>query len=55
MAAGLIGCSPRTPARRSRRKKRPEDMRAVLGLVEYRDGFRAAVLALDDYLSIWSL
>ena len=27
--------------------KRPEDMRAVLGLVEYRDGFRGAVLALD--------
>jgi hypothetical protein len=28
--------------------KRPEDMKAVLGLVEYRDGFRGAVLALDQ-------
>ena len=28
--------------------KRPEDMRAVLGLIEYRDGFRGAVLALDE-------
>lgn len=31
-----------------RSEKRPEDMRAVLGLVEYRDGFRGAVLALND-------
>lgn len=31
-----------------RSDKRPEDMRAVLGLVEYRDGFRAAVLALNE-------
>jgi hypothetical protein len=29
------------------RDKRPEEMRAVLGLVEYRDGFNGAVLALD--------
>lgn len=27
---------------------KPEEMRAVLGLVEYRDGFTAAVLALDE-------
>lgn len=27
---------------------KPEDMRAVLGLVEYRDGFRGAVLALSE-------
>lgn len=27
--------------------KRPEEMRAVLGVVDYRDGFRASVLALD--------
>lgn len=27
---------------------KPEDMRAVLGLVEYRDGLTAAVLALDE-------
>jgi len=27
--------------------KRPEEMRAVLGLVEYRDGFRGALVALD--------
>lgn len=27
--------------------KRPEDMQAALGLVEYRDGFRGAVLALS--------
>lgn len=27
---------------------RPEEMRAVLGLVEYRDGFTGAVLALDE-------
>ena len=33
---------------RVRSAKKPEDMRAVLGLVEYRDGFRGAVLALDD-------
>lgn len=31
-----------------RSSKKPEDMRAVLGLVEYRDGFRAAVLALSE-------
>jgi hypothetical protein len=31
-----------------RPEKRPEQMRAVLGLVEYRDGFRGAVLALSD-------
>jgi hypothetical protein len=33
--------------------KKPEEMRSVLGLVEYRDGFRGSVLALDgvsDYL-----
>lgn len=37
-------------ARQQRRRsaKRPEDMRPVLGLVEYRDGFRGAVLALSD-------
>jgi hypothetical protein len=28
--------------------KLPEEMRAVLGLVEYRDGFRGAVLALSE-------
>lgn len=28
--------------------KAPEEMRAALGLVEYRDGFRGAVLALDQ-------
>jgi hypothetical protein len=33
---------------RVRSDKRPEDMRAVLGLVEYRDGFRGAVLALNE-------
>jgi hypothetical protein len=33
---------------RVRSTKRPEDMRAVLGVVEYRDGFRGAVLALAD-------
>jgi hypothetical protein len=33
---------------RARSDKRPEDMRAVVGLVEYRDGFRAAVLALNE-------
>jgi len=27
--------------------KRPEEMKAVLGIVEYRDGFKAAVLSLD--------
>jgi hypothetical protein len=32
---------------KARSAKRPEDMRAVLGLMEYRDGFKAAVLALD--------
>jgi len=32
---------------KARSTKRPEDMRAVLGLIEYRDGFRGAVLALD--------
>jgi hypothetical protein len=32
---------------RTRSDERPEDMRAVLGLIEYRDGFRGAVLALD--------
>ncbi len=32
---------------KSRSDKRPEDMQAVLGLVEYRDGFRGAVLALN--------
>jgi hypothetical protein len=31
-----------------RSEKKPEEMRAVLGLVEYRDGFRAAVLALNE-------
>ncbi len=33
---------------RSHSSKRPEDMRAALGLVEYRDGFKGAVLALSD-------
>ena len=33
---------------RARSDRRPEDMRAVLGLVEYRDGFRGAVLALSE-------
>jgi hypothetical protein len=28
--------------------KRPEEMRAVLGVVEYRDGFKGAVLALSE-------
>lgn len=28
--------------------RKPEEMRAVLGIVEYRDGFRAAVLALNE-------
>ena len=28
--------------------KKPEEMRAVLGLVEYRDGFKAAVIALNE-------
>jgi hypothetical protein len=31
-----------------RSSKRPEEMRAALGLVQYRDGFRGAVLALSD-------
>ena len=35
-------------SQKGRSAKRPEDMRSVLGLVEYRDGFRAAVLALND-------
>ena len=38
-----LGCREK-----GRSEKRPEDMRAVLGLVEYRDGFRGAVLALDE-------
>ncbi len=29
-------------------KNRPEDMRAVLGIIEYRDGFKGAVLALNE-------
>jgi hypothetical protein len=33
---------------KARSSKRPEEMRAVLGLVEYRDGFRGAVLALSE-------
>lgn len=33
---------------KTRSNKRPEEMRAVLGLVEYRDGFKGAVLALSD-------
>lgn len=33
---------------KARPDKRPEEMRAVLGLIEYRDGFRGAVLALDQ-------
>jgi hypothetical protein len=33
---------------KARSDKKPEDMRAVLGLVEYRDGFKGAVLALSD-------
>ena len=38
---------PRLPGGRKRDpRKSPEEMRAVLGLVEYRDGFKAAVLAL---------
>jgi hypothetical protein len=32
---------------KARSVKAPEEMRAVLGLVEYRDGFRGAVLSLD--------
>jgi hypothetical protein len=35
-------------AQRPRSEKRPEEMRAVLGLIEYRDGFRGAVLALSE-------
>jgi hypothetical protein len=37
-------------ARREKKQsgKRVEDMQAVLGLIEYRDGFRGALLALDD-------
>jgi hypothetical protein len=31
-----------------RSESRPEDMHAVLGLIEYRDGFRGAVLALNE-------
>jgi hypothetical protein len=31
-----------------RSDKKPEEMRAVLGLVEYRDGFKGAVLALNE-------
>src|SRR5258707_652372 len=30
------------------RTQRPEEMKAVLGLVEYRDGFRGAVLSLSE-------
>ena len=33
---------------KARSAKRPEDMRAVLGIVEYQDGFKGAVLALND-------
>jgi len=40
-AALARGLKPRSP-------KRPEEMRSVLGLVEYNDGFRAAVLALNE-------
>jgi len=29
-------------------KKKPEEMKSVLGLVEYRDGFKAAVIALNE-------
>jgi len=29
-------------------KKRPEEMRGVLGIIEYRDGFKGAVLALNE-------
>lgn len=35
-------------SQKPRPDKRPEDMRAVAGIVEYRDGFRAAVLALNE-------
>jgi hypothetical protein len=35
-------------SQKPRPEKRPEDMRAVAGIVEYRDGFRAAVLALNE-------
>ena len=35
-------------AQRPPSDKRPEEMRAVLGLVEYRDGFKGAVLALSE-------
>lgn len=41
-------------AERVRSKKPVEEMRAALGLVEYRDGFKGAVLALDgvsEYLA----
>jgi hypothetical protein len=33
---------------RTRSSKKPEEMRSVLGVVEFRDGFRASVLALND-------
>jgi len=33
---------------KARSTKRPEEMRAVLGLIEYRDGFKGAVLALSE-------
>jgi hypothetical protein len=35
-------------SQKPRSSRRPEDMRAALGLVEYRDGFRGAVLALSE-------
>jgi hypothetical protein len=40
-AALARGEKPKSP-------KKPEEMRAVLGLVEYRDGFKAAVIALNE-------
>ena len=48
VAPGFIGCGAGAPREGPVSNKRPEDMRAVLGLVEYRDGFRGAVMALDD-------
>lgn len=37
-----------TRSQKPRSNKRPEEMRAVLGLIEYRDGFKGAVLALSE-------
>jgi hypothetical protein len=44
---GLLDAAlARSEKRRS--TKKPEEMRAVLGMVEYRDGFKAVVLALNE-------